>query len=195
MQQQFAGATIAGYNQDFCQSIIKLLNSKHFFCEYFSQPINVEICGIVKNITAIACGLCDGLNLGENFKAAIVTAAIKEIKYLCESVTKLKLLPYFASFGDIFLTCSSKTSRNYLLGFNLAKYQIKESLFVNFYQFPNFRLHCEGLESALRIFKLIKLPNFNQIPLIFLIHQILDHKIIHNNLEEALKNAIIHNFH
>lgn len=108
--------TIASKSKSFATKIIQTLNNHYFKAQYFENPTNVEICGVVKNIIAIGCGIIDGLNLGVNAKSALVIKGIDEIKLLCK---KLKLptdISHSAGFGDIFLTCSSTKSRNNSLG-------------------------------------------------------------------------------
>ena len=79
--------------------------------------VGVEIAGALKNVIAIACGIVEGKKLGQNAKAAVMTRGIAEIKRLgvrrgAKSETFLGL----AGIGDLSLTCSSMTSRNYSLG-------------------------------------------------------------------------------
>ncbi len=78
------------------------------------------MCGVIKNIMAIGCGIIDGLNLGQNTKAALVNKGIEEILLLCEALKIETDLTTPACFGDIFLTCASSKSRNNALGAMLA---------------------------------------------------------------------------
>jgi glycerol-3-phosphate dehydrogenase (NAD(P)+) len=84
--------------------------------------IGVEIAGAVKNVMAIATGLCDGLELGENARAALITRGLAEIVRLgmalgAQPTTFLGL----AGLGDLVLTCTGSLSRNRALGFEIAR--------------------------------------------------------------------------
>jgi glycerol-3-phosphate dehydrogenase (NAD(P)+) len=115
-QQFLTITTIAAKNKKLAEKIIFLLNNKTFQARYFNDPRTAEICGIIKNIIAIGCGICDGLNLGANAKAALVMKGILEIQLLCKALKASGEINNAAGFGDIFLTCSSAKSRNNLLG-------------------------------------------------------------------------------
>lgn len=113
--------TIASKNKKLADSVINLLNNDYFQAFYFKDPRTVEICGVIKNIIAIGCGMVDGLNLGVNAKSALVMKGIHEIQLLCKGLKASTDVVNAAGFGDIFLTCSSSKSRNNSLGFLLAK--------------------------------------------------------------------------
>lgn len=93
------------------------------FRVYPSQDINgVAFGGAMKNIIAIACGLGDGLGFGINFKAALMTRGLHEMRRLasvkgCDPQT----LNGLAGMGDLSVTCLSPLSRNYSFGHLLAK--------------------------------------------------------------------------
>ena len=108
--------TIAAKNKKLGAEVIKILNNNHFRASYFADPRSAEICGIVKNIIAIGCGIVDGLGLGVNAKAAVVMKGISEIQALCKKLGASIDITNAAGFGDIFLTCSSEKSRNNSLG-------------------------------------------------------------------------------
>lgn len=93
------------------------------FRPYLSQDVvGAEISGAIKNVIAIACGIVEGRNLGQNAKAAVMTRGIAEIKRLgmkrgAEADTFLGL----SGIGDLTLTCNSMASRNYSLGVMLGQ--------------------------------------------------------------------------
>ena len=71
---------------------------------------------------AIACGINDGLGLGENSKAALILQGVEEIKLLAEALGEQNpQTDNPASFGDIFLTCSTTKSRNNSLGSKIGQ--------------------------------------------------------------------------
>lgn len=113
--------TIAAQDKKIGNEVIKLLNNDYFKAIYSSDPRTAEICGIIKNIIAIGCGIVDGLGLGVNTKSAVVMKGISEIQLLCKKLKASTDITNAAGFGDIFLTCSSTKSRNNTLGTLIAK--------------------------------------------------------------------------
>ncbi len=113
--------TISSKDKKFGEEIIEILENEHFKAIYCDDLVASEICGIVKNIIAIACGICEGLELGQNAKAAIIVKGISEIEILCNKIAGSCNLNTPAGFGDLFLTCSSTKSRNNSLGFKIGK--------------------------------------------------------------------------
>lgn len=89
---------------------------------YASRDIwGAQIGGAIKNVIAIACGLCHGLELGESARAALVTRGLAEIARLSETMGgKRETLLGQCGVGDLMLTCSSAQSRNFSLGLELA---------------------------------------------------------------------------
>ncbi len=113
--------TIAAKDKKVANSVINLLNNDYFKAIYFDDPRTAEICGIVKNIIAIGCGIVDGLGLGVNTKSALIMKGISEIQMLSKKLKASTDITNAAGFGDIFLTCSSTKSRNNTLGTLIAK--------------------------------------------------------------------------
>ena len=86
-----------------------------------SDLIGVQICGAIKNVYAIAAGVIDGCGWRENTRAAMITRAVAEAKcYLEAHDSKRSTLMGLSGFGDIYLTCGSRSSRNYQVGMALA---------------------------------------------------------------------------
>lgn len=113
--------TIAAKSKKLADSVIDLLTNNYFRASYFKDPRTVEICGVVKNVIAIGCGIVDGLDLGVNAKSALVMKGVSEIQLVCKKLKASSDVANAAGFGDIFLTCSSSKSRNNSLGVLLAK--------------------------------------------------------------------------
>ncbi len=108
---------IASYNPQFSARVIATLNNDNFKALPTDQVLISEICAVVKNIIAIACGINDGLQLGENSKAAIAVTGLSEIMQLATGLGAKNVdTQNAAGFGDIFLTCSTTKSRNNSLG-------------------------------------------------------------------------------
>ena len=84
--------------------------------------VGVEVGGAVKNVLAIATGICDGLSLGHNARAALMTRGIAEIGRLCERLGgSRETLMGLSGLGDLILTCTGDLSRNRQVGLALGQ--------------------------------------------------------------------------
>ncbi len=85
---------------------------------YFSDDlIGAEIGGAVKNVLAIACGVVDGLDLGQNARAALIARGYAEmLRFGLARGARAETLAGLCGLGDLVLTCSSTSSRNFSLG-------------------------------------------------------------------------------
>ncbi len=88
------------------------------FRPYFSDDVaGAEIGGAVKNVLAIACGVVDGLALGQNARAALIARGYAEMLRFGEALgARADTLSGLCGLGDLVLTCSSTASRNFSLG-------------------------------------------------------------------------------
>ncbi len=88
------------------------------FRPYYSDDVaGAEIGGAVKNVLAIACGLVDGLGLGQNARAALIARGFSEMLRFGEALgARAETLSGLCGLGDLVLTCSSTSSRNFSLG-------------------------------------------------------------------------------
>jgi glycerol-3-phosphate dehydrogenase (NAD(P)+) len=99
-----------------------LLMSPQFRCYTNEDVIGVEMAGALKNIVAIGAGMADGLDAGDNAKAAFLTRGIAEIARLGIAVGAQPLtFAGLAGLGDLVATCASSLSRNHRVGAELAK--------------------------------------------------------------------------
>jgi len=98
-----------------------------FETDTFSLYVNpdvtgVELCGAVKNVIAIAVGICEGLGYGYNTRAALITRGLAEMMKLGTALGANPLtFSGLAGMGDLILTCTSGLSRNKTLGLNLGR--------------------------------------------------------------------------
>lgn len=107
----------------------KILSRKYATCfPYFmktyiqSDVVGAEIAGAYKNVIAIAGGICDGLGLGNNAKASLLSRGLVEMARFGKFFgARNKTFLGLSGSGDLFLTSSSKMSRNYRVGFALAQ--------------------------------------------------------------------------
>lgn len=88
------------------------------FRPYYSEDVTgAEIGGAVKNVLAIACGVVDGLGLGQNARAALISRGFAEMQRFGLALgARAETLSGLSGLGDLVLTCSSTSSRNFSLG-------------------------------------------------------------------------------
>jgi glycerol-3-phosphate dehydrogenase (NAD(P)+) len=100
----------------------RLLRSDKFQVYGNSDIVGVELSGVLKNIIAIAAGALAGLGLGENAKGLLISRGMVELVYLGNALGgSVKSFIGLAGIGDLVATCNSTLSRNYTVGFRLAK--------------------------------------------------------------------------
>ncbi len=102
--------------------IVQELFSNSFFRVYTNNDlIGCEISAGMKNIIAIASGICKGLGFENNTRAALITRGLSEIiRYGIYHKAKLKTFFSLACIGDLYLTCSSDESRNFQAGYQIG---------------------------------------------------------------------------
>ncbi|MBN3580843.1 NAD(P)-dependent glycerol-3-phosphate dehydrogenase [Algoriphagus aestuarii] len=99
-----------------------LLRSEKFQVYGNSDIIGVELSGVLKNIIAIASGALAGLELGENAKGLLISRGMVEMVHLSNALGgSVKSVIGLAGIGDLVTTCNSVDSRNFTVGFRLAK--------------------------------------------------------------------------
>jgi len=87
-----------------------------------SDMVGVELCAALKNVIALAAGICDGLGLGDNTKAALITRGLAEIARLGEAMgANNSTFNGLAGIGDLIVTCTSMHSRNRRYGILIGK--------------------------------------------------------------------------
>jgi glycerol-3-phosphate dehydrogenase (NAD(P)+) len=94
-----------------------LIARPNFRPYYSDDVIGAEIGGAVKNVLAIACGVVDGLRLGENARASLIARGFAEMLRFGEALgARAETLAGLSGMGDLVLTCISTASRNFSLG-------------------------------------------------------------------------------
>lgn len=106
------------------------ISRPHFRPYYSDDIIGAEIGGAVKNVLAIACGVVDGMDLGQNARAALISRGFAEMtRFGLAMGAQAETLAGLSGLGDLVLTCSSTDSRNFSLGRALGEgQQAKEIL-------------------------------------------------------------------
>lgn len=114
--------TVASRNDPFADLIAQSLHGDGFRAYTSDDVVGVEIGGSAKNVMAIAVGIADGMGLGANTRAALITRGLAEIMRLGEAMgAHSETLMGLAGMGDLVLTCTDNQSRNRRMGLLLAQ--------------------------------------------------------------------------
>lgn len=106
-----------------------LMTSPYFRVSITDDIVGVEVAGALKNVLAIAAGICEGLGLGLNAMSALVTQGNAEIRWLATAMgARPETLSGLAGMGDILLTCFGSLSRNRTVGVRLGRGEPIESI-------------------------------------------------------------------
>lgn len=113
--------TVAGTDRDFCTRIAKSLHGGSFRAYTSDDIIGAELGGSVKNVLAVATGISDGMALGDNARAALITRGLAEMMRLGKALgAREHTLTGLAGMGDLVLTSTGDLSRNRRLGLALG---------------------------------------------------------------------------
>ncbi len=122
VQGKPSSTVVASRNDEAAKHAQALLTSARFRVYTNTDIIGVELGGSLKNIIALGAGISDGLNYGDNAKAAFITRGLAEIARLGVAAGAQPLtLAGLAGMGDLIATCSSTLSRNHRVGEELAR--------------------------------------------------------------------------
>ena len=175
---QPAATVVASHFDEVIEAGIRLLRNDRFQVYGSKDLIGVELCGVLKNIIAIASGALSGLGYGENARALLISRGMVEMIYLGRALGgNTEAFIGLAGVGDLVATCSSTLSRNFSVGYRLAKGeklpQIVESMEET----------AEGI-NTIKIAK--KLANFYKVrtPILDMLHKVLFEDL---TVEEALQ--------
>ena len=115
-------ALISSEDQELAASIQREFSGPTFRLYTNDDPLGVEIAAALKNVIAIGAGICQGLGLGSNSIAALITRGLAEITRLAVAMgARPRTLAGLAGLGDLVLTCTGDLSRNRSVGIELAK--------------------------------------------------------------------------
>lgn len=154
-----------------------------FLKTYYSKDvIGAEVAGAYKNVLAIASGICDGLNLGNNARASLISRGLVEMeRFGKEFGSKKSTFLGLSGAGDLFLTASSTMSRNYRVGLGLASGKSLDTILQELGEV------AEGVKTAVAINKLSIKHNIYT-PIAKEVKQVLDGKNPKDSLKDLLKS-------
>ena len=116
--------TVAGNDETFTREFAQALHGGNFRAYTSDDMTGAELGGAVKNVLAIGTGICDGLGLGDNARAALITRGLAELMRLGRKLgARPETLMGLAGLGDLVLTCTGDLSRNRRLGLALGRGQ------------------------------------------------------------------------
>ncbi len=117
IDQKPTAVTIAANTPEYAAKLCTLVSNHYFRAYQSSDLIGVQLGGALKNSLAIAAGLVDGLALGANARAALITRGLAEMMRLGQAVGALpSTLMGLSGVGDLILTCTDNQSRNHRFG-------------------------------------------------------------------------------
>lgn len=181
IQQGLPAATVVASNAATAAEVVQAVFSSNRFRVYTNpDPLGVELGGTLKNVMAIAAGVCDGLQLGTNAKAALVTRGLTEMVRIGNSWgAKTETFYGLSGLGDLLATCNSPLSRNYQVGYQLAQGKT----------LPEILAHLEGTAEGVNTTQvLIQRANQQKIsvPITACVNRLLQSEITPRQALEAL---------
>ncbi|MBN1695805.1 NAD(P)-dependent glycerol-3-phosphate dehydrogenase [candidate division WOR-3 bacterium] len=175
----------ASANMEKAEIVQKRLSGEKIRVYTSSDIVGVELGGAFKNVYAIASGICDGMELGMNAKAALITRSMAELSKLGEVMGgKSETFSGLSGFGDLIVTSFSKFSRNRTLGEKLGKGYKLDAILANTIEV------VEGVRTTESICKLSDEYGVNM-PVAWEIHSILyDNKSPLNSMKDLMKREL-----
>jgi glycerol-3-phosphate dehydrogenase (NAD(P)+) len=164
--------TVAGTEPAYCARIARLLHGGNFRAYTSDDIVGAELGGSLKNVLAIATGICDGMGLGDNARAALVTRGLAEMMRLGRVLgAREQTLTGLTGMGDLVLTCTGNLSRNRRLGLALGVGKTIDEAVAEIGQV------VEGVKTAVEVWRLaqrhgVEMPISEQV--YGIVHQGLD---------------------
>ncbi|TDK28253.1 NAD(P)-dependent glycerol-3-phosphate dehydrogenase [Arthrobacter crusticola] len=142
-RQEPTASVVACSDHDVAAWIAAACTASYFRPYTTTDVVGVEIGGIVKNVIALAVGICEGRRMGDNTKASVITRGLAETTRLAVALgARAETLAGLAGMGDLIATCSSALSRNHTAGHLLGQGLTLEQVTVRMNQ------TAEGIKSA-----------------------------------------------
>ena len=121
--------TVGCSDMEKAQAFAEVLNSQFIKTKTSTDVIGIEYSSVLKNVYAIAAGICNGLKFGDNFQAVLIANAVQEMSRFLQSVHPLERNVYDSAYlGDLLVTGYSNFSRNRVFGTMIGKgYSVKSA--------------------------------------------------------------------
>lgn len=180
-QQLPAASVLASQDLEAAQQAQAIFASPRFRIYLNQDPLGTELGGTLKNVMAIAAGVCDGMSLGTNAKAALITRALPEIIRVGVHLgAQQETFFGLSGLGDLIATCDSPLSRNYQLGYQLAQGKTLEEILLNL------RGTAEGINTTKVLVKIAQQQNLS-VPITKEINRLLNGEI---SPQSAIENLM-----
>lgn len=167
-EKQPAAAVVASHFEEVIDQGQKLLKNDRFLVYGSNDLIGIELCGVLKNIIAIGTGMISGMGLGENSRAMLISRGMVEMVYIGNALGgNTKAFLGLAGVGDLVATCSSKLSRNFTVGFRLAKGESLDEIIASMEEV------AEGVNTIKIINRLAESYNI-RVPITETLHNIIE---------------------
>jgi glycerol-3-phosphate dehydrogenase (NAD(P)+) len=128
-RNQPTAGVLASANYPAAEALQEAFSSELFRFYTIRDVTGVELCGALKNVIALASGAISGLGLGDNTRAALITRGLAEIARLATVLGgRRRTVAGLAGVGDMVLTCTSSTSRNFSVGYRLGQGETLEQI-------------------------------------------------------------------
>ena len=175
-----AATVLASNDLAAAEKVQEIFASDTFRVYVNEDPIGTELGGTIKNVIAIASGVCDGMNLGTNAKAALLTRALPEmIRIGTHLGASGETFFGLSGLGDLIATCDSPLSRNYQVGYGLAHGQSLEQIL------DNLEGTAEGVNTTNVLVRIADLEAI-AVPIARQVHRLLRGKITPEEAIQAL---------
>lgn len=162
---------VASKDKKLANKVQQLLASSHLRISTSSDVTGVEIAGALKNVLAIAAGMVEGMNLGNNSMAALVSQGCSEIRWLATKMgAKPTTITGLSGTGDIMLTCFVNLSRNRTVGVRLGSGEKLENILNSMNQV------AEGVSTAGAVIALAQKYNV-KMPVLTAVARIIDNEL------------------
>lgn len=146
-----AALTVAASQETVGREVQETLSTKGFRVYTSKDVVGVQMGGVVKNVIAIAAGISDGLGLGFNARAALITRGLAEMTRLAVKMGGDPLtLSGLPGLGDLVLTCTGELSRNRRVGFLIAQGRNAEEILAEM------RMVAEGVRNTRSVYLLAR---------------------------------------
>jgi len=141
--------TVASKESSVAALVQQVMATPHFRVYTSEDVIGVELGGSLKNVIAIAAGVIDGLELGLNTRAALITRGMTEIRRLGLNMgANPRTFTGLAGFGDLILTCTGHLSRNHKVGKKIGQGEKINDILAQM------RMVAEGVKTAKSVYNL-----------------------------------------
>jgi glycerol-3-phosphate dehydrogenase (NAD(P)+) len=179
-----ATSVIAGRDMEVNKKVQELLGSPNFSVFVSDDIVGVELCGALKNVIALGAGIMDGLDMGNNAKAAFITLGWSEIVSLGTALgAKPGTFYGLAGLGDLIATGNSPLSRNHYVGYELGKGRLLGDIITSMSHV------AEGVDTAIAAQRLANRLKLGA-PIINLVYSVLFEYLPPAEISRRFKNGL-----